>query len=168
MIQYCISHQTLTNLSSHTSFVVQAYTPGLLKKSWYMFEMKEIKWLLKHIHIYLPEDLWLQVWGTSMVLHFSFNLLSQSRVAKVMWVTMVLQSLTQQLTYEVCNPEVAQPVFPECELSENQQTPTCLLLAWSVVCCCRQGCGRLLGLWTIKHKQKFTSKMAERESGSSI
>lgn len=101
-------------------------------------------------------------YGTS----FSFNLLSQSMVAKIMWVTTVLQSLTQQLTYEVYNPEVTQPVFPECELSENQQTLTCLLLAWSVVCCCRQGCGRLLGLWTIKHKQKFTPKMAEWVSGS--
>lgn len=74
-----------------------------------------------------------------------------------------LSLLIWQLTYEVCNPEVAQPVFPECELSENLQTWTCPLLAWSVVCCCTQGCGRLLGLWTRKCKQEFTWQNDSRE-----
>lgn len=66
MIQYVMNHQALTSLNSRTSLAVQEYTPGLLQKPWYMFKLKKIIQLLKHIHIYLPEELWLkfgaQVW----------------------------------------------------------------------------------------------------------
>jgi hypothetical protein len=60
--------------------------------------------------------------------------------------------MTWKPTYEECSPEATQPVFPEYELSENQQTLTCPLLAWSAACCCTRGCGISLGLWTANIK----------------